>query len=191
MTRPSLRSVLWWTGALALIFAVATGIWAARRQRTTESYRVYDAVLGAMSGGKIQLHQNMAGPIAIVDHTYGDRLGDVTATRDNILKRFPRINPETVDGYFRVRDQARRLDRRFTTAVPYELVTREVDFKTAEKFPGGVVTLSAVGFSRSGREALVFVAHSCGPLCATGHFVFLRLHADGWKIDRASLMVIS
>jgi hypothetical protein len=191
MSRPTLRAVLWWTGAVALMLAVATGVWAARRQRAAESYRVYDAVLEAMASGKIQLHQNMAGPIAIVDHTYGDRLGEEAAVRESILKRFPRINPETVIGYFRVGEKSLGLDRRFDITTPYELVARDVDPATARKFPGGVVTLSAVGFSRSGREALVFVAHSCGGLCATGHFVFLRLHADGWRLDHASLMVIS
>jgi len=49
-----------------------------------------------------------------------------------------------------------------------------------------VVSLSQVGFSPDGTEALVHVAFSCGPRCGSTQLVLLSQSGEnGWKVRRA------
>ena len=51
-------------------------------------------------------------------------------------------------------------------------------------FPGalGTVSMSAVGYSRSGDRAILFVSHGCHSLCGEGHIVTLRRVAGQWRV---------
>ncbi|MEO7363207.1 MAG: hypothetical protein ABI120_22935 [Gemmatimonadaceae bacterium] len=53
-----------------------------------------------------------------------------------------------------------------------------------ETYPtaGGVVLLSAIGYSRSGRIAVVNVKYGCGGLCGEGRVVMLRRESNGWHV---------
>jgi hypothetical protein len=53
-----------------------------------------------------------------------------------------------------------------------------------EKFPGavGTVSLSPVGYSRDGAQAVVYVEHGCGSLCGEGRIVLLRRRLGAWHI---------
>ena len=53
-----------------------------------------------------------------------------------------------------------------------------------DKFPGnaGHILLSGVGFSRDGRQALVFGSVGSASLSASGDFFLLRRTANGWRV---------
>ena len=55
---------------------------------------------------------------------------------------------------------------------------------------GGFVQFSPVGFDRAGRHAILFVAHTCGGDCGTGHFVTLT-REDKWRVVQSYLAFIS
>jgi hypothetical protein len=64
------------------------------------------------------------------------------------------------------------------------------DFQYWNKGAAGVLRFSPIGFSPSGREAVVFVDWECGPVC--GHTVVTALRADstsGWRI--ADMLLLS
>lgn len=64
------------------------------------------------------------------------------------------------------------------------------DFQYYHRGAAGVIRFSPVGFSPSGREAVVFVDWECGPAC--GHTVVTALRADsssGWHI--ADMLLLS
>ena len=76
-------------------------------------------------------------------------------------------------------------------AVPRSLPTRRVEARVypelasgprAEGLPPSAAVLSRVGYSRDGRQALVYVVITCHGLCAYGAYVMLVKREDGtWQ----------
>jgi len=62
-----------------------------------------------------------------------------------------------------------------------------------EKHPnaGGFWSFSRPGFNTAGDEALVYVVHSCGWLCGTGHYYLLAKESDVWKVKNRVMLWIS
>lgn len=56
---------------------------------------------------------------------------------------------------------------------------------------GGLTQLSRVGFNRNRTEALVYIQHVCGSLCAYTYFVRLEKHFGSWLVVDKWLMGIS
>jgi hypothetical protein len=46
------------------------------------------------------------------------------------------------------------------------------------------VGVSRVGFNPEGNQALIYMEHGCGTLCATGNFILLQKGPGGWKITQ-------
>jgi hypothetical protein len=99
---------------------------------------------------------------------------------------------------FKSANQAPRvLQRLFTTALPYQLVSHtkiEGLFRAGGwkayfgTFPdsGGYTQFSAVGFSQDRTRALLYSGYSCGGLCGGGTYYFW-VKADGkWKLEDPS-----
>ena len=86
------------------------------------------------------------------------------------------------------------LEDKFDIPIKYELLSSTVlramfdakgieGWKTFyEKYPGsgGIVLLSAVGFSSDGSLAMVYMGHSCGGLCGGGTTHILRKIDGKW-----------
>ena len=52
------------------------------------------------------------------------------------------------------------------------------------RFPNSIgwATLSGIGFSRDGRQALLDVSYSCGTMCGWDRVVFLRQTGSRWRV---------
>jgi|HubBroStandDraft_4_1064222.scaffolds.fasta_scaffold138929_2 hypothetical protein len=62
-----------------------------------------------------------------------------------------------------------------------------------EKHPhaGGFWQFSRPAYNLAGDEALVYVSHSCGWLCGTGHLYLLRRDGGHWKVNNRLMLWIS
>jgi hypothetical protein len=84
--------------------------------------------------------------------------------RDSVLRTLPRADPEAYWTAFRLR------------------------------FPEstGLTSVSAVGESADGRQALLVVNHVCGGLCGWGYVVLLgRAPGDAWRVRYARMLWVS
>lgn len=88
----------------------------------------------------------------------------VVLVRDSVLRMLPRTDPEAYWTAFR---------RRFPEAT-------------------GLTSVSAVGESADGRQALLVVNHACGGLCGWGYVVLLgRASGDAWSVRYARMLWVS
>lgn len=115
----------------------------------------------------------------------------------SVGKRFPSIRTSTLLSFVFVNLRSMKLDAKFVLPAKYALATTEdvrrfTTFDFEKRFPNsyGYITLSKVGFSRDGRQALFYTEHSCG-LCGNGEYV-LMIKANGhWTIQKESYTWIS
>jgi hypothetical protein len=56
---------------------------------------------------------------------------------------------------------------------------------------GGFWRFSRPGYNSDRDEALVYVSHSCGWLCGTGHFYLLSKQSGAWKVRNRLMLWIS
>lgn len=82
--------------------------------------------------------------------------------------------------------QQDELDRIFKAGVP----GWETFYK---KYPkaAGYWSFSRPGFNRKIDEAVLYVGHSCGGLCGTGHLFLLRKQEGKWRVVARSMLWIS
>jgi len=61
------------------------------------------------------------------------------------------------------------------------------------QFPdsGGLIALSRAGLDSSGNQALVYMRHSCGGLCGTGHYMLLVKNEQRWVVQKKFMAWIS
>jgi len=89
---------------------------------------------------------------------------------------------------------AKSLDHQFSLPVPYRFESKDTiesffiragpmweGFHAAYPQAKGYLSVSAVGFDKAHRHALVYMAHSCGMLCGQGGYHFLERAPDGWR----------
>jgi hypothetical protein len=55
----------------------------------------------------------------------------------------------------------------------------------------GLWSLSRPGYNSSGDESLVYVSHSCGQLCGTGHLYLLTKENGQWQVKNRVMLWIS
>ena len=91
----------------------------------------------------------------------------------------------------------------FHVPVVYELVDKaEIDaiFEKGgwwtdyyKRFPNsqGFLTLSRVGFSPDGKQALFYAKNGCGGTCGTGTYVVMERADSGWKVLKEILIWVS
>lgn len=191
----------WHSRAMPVLLVVymAMSDLSAQPQATNEEYAVYSALIG-------QKYVKDKVRVAVIrDQTLVDT-GDSVRIAGNFRRLMQQLSPmeATLDDYKENNKTSHRLDRKFDLAVPYVLLTERENneiFRKGwdgwkrfyDKYQGsfGEVSVSALGFNRERNQALVYVGHACGSLCASGQYVLLVKTEGAWKIDKDLLMWIS
>jgi hypothetical protein len=96
------------------------------------------------------------------------------------------------------------MEPRFTGPQPYAMITPEELDKTFKKKArgweefykkhpraAGYWEFSRPGYNAARDEAVLYVGHSCGDLCGTGHFYFLSKQNDQWTVRNRLIIWIS
>ena len=123
----------------------------------------------------------------------------------HISKSMPELSKEAFNNYLVRNKESHPLSKRFKLRVRYEFVGKEERGKVLEKdiskmwddfykeYPGssGLISLSSVGFNPEMTQAFLYVSHSCGILCASGHCVLLAKENGIWKILKKDMLWIS
>lgn len=123
-------------------------------------------------------------------------------TASSLQTEVPTLKRTTMDAFREANEHQTSFRRSFHFAVDYELVDpAQLDsvFKNGgwpafyKRFPGspGIVAFSRVGFSRDGTQALFYVSHVCGELCAGGEYVIMEKRDRGWVIEKEIQMWMS
>ena len=97
-----------------------------------------------------------------------------------------------IDDYVAKNKSKLVLERKFDLFVyalvgPADLKAIQQRSRVADGFPFNASVLfhvSAVGFSRDGTRALVYVGHYCGGLCGGGTYHFLVKKDGKWQVDK-------
>jgi hypothetical protein len=81
---------------------------------------------------------------------------------------------------------------RSETADSRSSLRRQRDESAIDAHYPGVVVVSRAGLSANGRQALLYVSHSCGLLCGATRLVALHRDDDGrWRVTRQQLLWVS
>lgn len=197
---------------LLLLISILSSFVAA--QTADEEYRVYDAVIAKMfAGGKVtfdgpsKVKQLIIRDITTTDYAFGDdkeRWDDIKQLLQN------KLTDDTIANYESKLKNATELKRAFDIDLEYTLLSKtdhdsifdnrkkfedqQKDWSEFyEKYPesGGYISLSNVGFNKTGDQALVYFVHWCGGLCGTGHYLLLSKCKKDWKVDTLAMIWIS
>lgn len=71
------------------------------------------------------------------------------------------------------------------------LVVNGKEFKNKLKEESQYYEFSRVGFSKDGKQALVYFANICSPLCGNGTYFFLKKEGIIWKVAKESAVWVS
>ena len=175
-------------------------------------YRVLsDYIADAFTGDKGE--DRVAHPvtkIVIVNKTQSDRDDDQAvdletdkpiswkAMRAYLHKEFPSLQAAALNSFREVNTHPAPFRHSFHLSVPYELVDKtEVDSTWwtdyYKKYPNsqGILSLSRVGFSPNGRQAVFYASNGCGGKCGTGSYVVMERVDSSWKVAKEILIWIS
>jgi len=120
-----------------------------------------------------------------------------------LQKEAPTLQPATIEKLREVGAQSAPFHPSFQLPVPYQLVdAKEIDeiFKNGgwwtdyyKKYPGsqGILTLSRIGFSADGNQALFYATNSCGGKCGTETYVVMQRSGTSWKLVKEILIGVS
>ena len=88
-----------------------------------------------------------------------------------------------IGGYNRVRQEKWVFQRQFQIAKPYRIVGTDVISALPDRPQSAVsyVRMSPVGFNSNKTQAIVFIQSSCGGLCGSWRFHFLKKVDGKWK----------
>lgn len=143
--------------------------------------------------------------LVIKDQTSTDSTTEVDSakTAQYFRQAFPTLTEEVVKDY-RARNIApAQLKDSFDLKLKHVLIGKQKlqkIFKGAgwwqefyKRYPNseGLVVLSRVGFNTSMNQVLVYIGHTCGGLCGTGHYVMLEKGAGGWRVVKRLMVWIS
>ena len=136
----------------------------------------------------------------ISGQTKSDLLSDDSKKSKYVTKRlfeeFSELRPDTL-GNFKDRNlKSKTIEEIFPKKKPYAVI-RETELrkltwadlfieKFRKKYPNtdGYYTLSRVGFSKDGTQALLFTYFYCGGLCASGDYYLLSKDNGKWKVKK-------
>ena len=135
-------------------------------------------------------------------------IGALADARDEVSAHLPDVPANAVADLYGRSPEELTIRGFQALATPTRLVTperlaeiHELDERIGEwdwpafyhEFPDsrGYWAFSPVGYDATGSEALVYVVHACGALCASGHWVHLKREARGWSVAKKSLDWIS
>jgi len=161
-----------------------------------DSAMVNLAVMQAMFRGRFELHEPIDGrELLIVDHTNNEYVAKLlTEHPERVTKQWPSLTSAVTD-FLRFKDDSRLVTTPASWPPGCRVVAKsEMDevFKDgpmgwpefAKRFPRatGFVQFSNAGYTAAGDEAFIYVVHSCGGLCGTGHYVWMKKFAGGWQV---------
>jgi hypothetical protein len=199
MKRPK-RLTLCLTVAIGLVGPVACSRQDAKGCRlTSEDYTVYSAILLDVE----KLASSYDRPILIVfekTRSPEDYNPPIWDARPPIRQ----ASDETVIHFKSRQKCSSHLRPQFDPAIPYRLVFTKDLVKTLGKGGGGwdefhkenpksfgIWCLSPIGYNAKGTDALVYVEHNCGGLCASGE-LFVRAKENGhWTVKNQVRLWIS
>lgn len=166
---------------------------------SAEEYAVYSALIGST------FSDTQAKFLVIQDQTVTDR-----ATEDYSLKNpqyfrqtFPALKAGVDTDYKAQNKTPVRLRDSFALKLKHVVVENhelEKIFKGAgswgdfySRYPNsqGIIAFSRVGFNADRSQARVYIEHTCGGLCGTGHYVLLEKGAEGWRVVKREMVWIS
>jgi hypothetical protein len=120
-----------------------------------------------------------------------------------LRKEAPALDPTTLEAFRKMNTEQAALRRSFQLGIDYDLVDAgQIDaiFKNGgwwpeyyRAFPGsqGELTLSRVGFSGDGKQALLYASNSCGGKCGSGDYVLMQKREGRWVIAKEIIMWVS
>jgi hypothetical protein len=152
--------------------------------------------------------------IVIVSETYTDGADNKVEDEDGkplswnqistkFQKELPALQPASINSLREVNTHPATFRHSFRLPVAYELVNKaEFDaiFKKGgwwtdyyTKYPNsqGILSLSRVGFSPDGKQAVFFASNHCGGKCGTGAYVVMEKSDSGWKVVKELLIWVS
>jgi hypothetical protein len=122
---------------------------------------------------------------------------------EQLQKAFPALQPASMSSLREVIIHPAKFRHSFRLPVAYELVDKaDIDgiFKKGgwwtdyyKKYPDsqGILSLSRVGFSPDGKQAVFFASNGCGGRCGTGAYVVMERTDSGWKVAKEILIWVS
>jgi hypothetical protein len=174
---------------------------------SADEYAVYSAVIARMfAGDKVTFDsQTKVKLLVIQDTTVTDSTASEAENNEQSFKKmFPVLKEGVAADYKTKNSTPLHLKDSFELKLKHVLVEKQAIDKMFEegggwweefykKYPdsGGFISFSRVGFNSDVDQALVYIAHGCGGLCGTGHYVLLEKGVDGWKVVKRSMVWIS
>jgi hypothetical protein len=123
--------------------------------------------------------------------------------RQFLRKQVPSLQLATVEHFREANLWQAPVQQRFDLPLPYQLVAGSTldsiihdiaDWPQYYKqYPGaqGFLTLSRVGFSPDGKQAVFYVINRCGGKCATGSFVVAQKRDAKWVVIKEVIVWVS
>lgn len=120
-----------------------------------------------------------------------------------LRKQSPRLQTSTLNSFRDANTHPAPLRPLFQLGLPYELVDKvEIDaiFENHgwwtdyyKKYPDsqGFLTLSRIGFSADGKQAMFYSTNGCGGKCGTGTYVVMEKVGASWRVMKEILMWVS
>jgi hypothetical protein len=182
-----LRTFTWWMGA-GLALAACTVKKAPLQPHVTtlasgEERAIYQALLtdSTVYGATL---------IVLVDSTESF---DLSMHLVHLKSNMPSLLDETAQNFMAVNRESISLKGLSIDGLTCVLVRREESYAWERNWPeaGGAVSLSRVGFDRSGTQALVYYSVFWAPLAAVGSVALLEAKDGTWHIRSNVLVWIS
>lgn len=164
---------------------------------SAEEYAVYSAVIANMFETKVEF-------LVIQDATATDFTEDHSKQHDPYFRRmFPTLAKGVVKDYTAKNNKPVRLKDSFKLNIKHVLVDKQEivkifkgpgsweDFYKRYPDSSGLIVLSRVGFNPAMNQAMIYIEHSCGGLCGTGHYVLLEKTSDNWRVVQQIMVWVS
>jgi hypothetical protein len=174
----------------SLIFALlAAQVVPARSQRArnqsgipAEEYAIYAAAIGNMFAiDKVSSDSQLKGRLLVIeDRTVKNHFVAVVGKDEGEMLKYefsPTVSQETIDDYLAKNAKSHRLTKSFDFKLEYTLIPEGEIGSIFES-----VALSRAGLNSGGNQALVYMQHSCGPLCGGGHYMLLVKKKRRWVV---------
>ena len=122
---------------------------------------------------------------------------------NRLLEKFPELQSDTLDNYEERNIKSVTIGENFPTKKQYAVVSETelekltwadpfIDrFRKKYSDANGYYSLSRVGFSEDGRQALLYTYLYCGGLCASGDFYLLSSKSGEWMIQNKFTVWVS
>lgn len=114
------------------------------------------------------------------------------------------VDSSTLSDFVATNREPRLLDRLDGFTTPHDVLTGSIlsqleenprqgiaSLRNRQSGPFGIVSLSRVGFSAGGTQALVYAQFWCGGDCGHGEYVLLEKRDAGWQVQEDAVLFVS